>query len=272
MNNLSDDQKKQVAGQCSFMLVSLCCTGAFICSMYSTSFCDFVDRSVQFQDGFDVGTACSSLSNSTETAVCESLIGQQSVGFYFWYGTVPVNRQVCLPYTLFIPGLGYVTPSFDTKFNSARACGITGTFFGAMAWFSLMFSSCCPMSQQRLKGLSIYFFIATLFQGLSLLMFKSSACEPGFFSVYFPDADVSSVVADVSCSLGTGANMAVAATVLYFVCMCLIPGAVAPSPIGYSRAAAGDVEGGAAAPAAEKKNEEVQEVIMCQPGEVREVL
>lgn len=70
-----------------------------------------------------------------------------------------------------------MTPSFDTKFNSAKALLITGNVFGAFAFFTLVMSSCCPLSQQRLKGLSCYFTLATLFTGLSLLIFKSSACS-----------------------------------------------------------------------------------------------
>jgi hypothetical protein len=63
------------------------------------------------------------------------------VGFYGWYATVSVNEQVCLSYTLWYPYVGFATPEFDTKFNSARAFAITANVLGAFAWFNLMLSS-----------------------------------------------------------------------------------------------------------------------------------
>lgn len=114
--------------------------------------------------------------------------------------------------------------------------------------------------------LSIYFFMATLFQGLSLLIFRSSACRKGFFSVYFQNYpfNTDEVVESASCSLSTGSKLAVAAIVLYFYCMCLVPKAVPPEPVGFGRnpftmeqqgrqgAAAGGDGGDAAAAAAEE--------------------
>jgi hypothetical protein len=87
-----------------------------------------------------------------------------------------------------------------------------------------------------LKGLSCYFFLACLFQGLSLLIFRSNICDAGFFSVYFdnPNTNVTpdtSVIQSVSCGLSTGSSLAVAATVLYFVCNAIIPSVVVPGPM-----------------------------------------
>jgi hypothetical protein len=160
-----------------------------------------------------------------------------------------------------------VTPDFDTNFNSAVAFSVTATVLGAFAWFTLMFAGCCPISQPRLKGLACYFTLATLFQGLTLLILKSSICEVGFFEDYFGEETTADVVEDVSCSLDTGSRLAIAATVLYFVCSCLIPGAVAPIPIGYNRAWQGDTpqeEEGAPAAAAEKQGEGTEEGVTEQ--------
>lgn len=76
--------------------------------------------------------------------------------------------------------------------------------------------------------------MACLFQGLSLLIFRSNACDKGFFSVYFQNSEVSAedAVESVSCSLSTGSKLAVTAIVLYFYCMCLVPKAVPPPPVG----------------------------------------
>lgn len=234
-NNLSDD-KRLLAGKCNFMMVTIFSTAALICGMYSSYYCSFVSREVEFGPGFDLESACDL--GSGNAVVCSTLLKKHGVGFYAWEADVPVDNTVCLSYTQFIPNLGvYVTPDFDTKFNSAKAFAVTADVLGAFAWFTLMFAGCCPISQPRLKCLGSYFTLATLFQGLTLLIFKSSICEVGFFEDYFEKGTVlEDAVEDVSCSLDTGSKLAVAATVLYFVCSCLIPGAVAPSPIGYNRA------------------------------------
>jgi hypothetical protein len=265
MDNLSEDEKRLLAGKCNFTLVTMFSTAAFICGLYSSAYCSFVNREVEFVSGFDLESACASGLNGV---VCTALLRKHGVGFYTWEATVPVDETVCLSYTQFIPALGvYVTPDFDTKFNSAVAFSVTATVLGACAWFTLMFAGCCPISQPRLKGLACYFTLATLFQGLTLLIFKSSVCEVGFFEDYFGEVATADVVEDVSCSLDTGSRLAIAATVLYFVCSCLIPGAVAPSPIGYNRAGQGDTpqeEEGAPPAAAEKQGEGTEEGVTEQ--------
>jgi hypothetical protein len=248
---LSDEEKKQAVGKCAYALVTLFSTAAFICGMYANAYCDFADREVEFVENFDMAAACASLDlTGTQEQICRTLFTNHGVGFYGWFATVPVDEQVCLSYTQFIPNVGYVTPVFDTKFNSARAFAITANVLGSFAWFTLMFSSCCPITQDRLNGLTFYFMMACFFQGLSLLIFKSDICTPAFFAQYFPNQDVDEFVADVTCSLGTGAKFAISATVLYFLANNLTPIAIAPSPIGYKRAdaASGDAEQGETAP------------------------
>lgn len=133
-----------------------------------------------------------------------------------------------------------VTPPMDTKFNSARALSITGIVLGGAAWFTLMLASCCKLDQAKLRGMSCYFFLATLFQGLSLLLFRSNVCQAGFFTSYFVDptgngattapGESASFVQSVTCGLSTGSNLAIAATVLWFVCNTIVPAAVVPDP------------------------------------------
>jgi hypothetical protein len=119
-----------------------------------------------------------------------------------------------------------VTPDFDTKFNSAKAFAMTANVLGAFAWFTLMFAGCCPISQSRLKGMADYFTLATLFQGLTLLIFRSDICPAGFFEDYFmfDDEVITDVVEGVNYSLDTGSSLAIAATVLYSVCSGLMLG------------------------------------------------
>ena len=78
-----------------------------------------------------------------------------------------------------------VTPTFDSNFNASQWLSIIGFVFGAAAWFTLSCSCLCRIDKTRLKGVACYFWIACFFQGMSLLMFRSTACNKGFFAKYF---------------------------------------------------------------------------------------
>ena len=153
---------------------------------------------------------------------------------YNFYMTV--DTQVCYPFTLLTPW-GYQTPELDTKFNSARALSITAIVLGGAAWFTLMLAACCKLDQGKMNGMSCYLWLAVLFQGLSLLMLRSNVCTPGFFTVYFtePGTPAAETTPDwmegVSCGLSTGSNCAIAATVLWFVCMQMLPLSKVPEPM-----------------------------------------
>jgi hypothetical protein len=268
-SNISDEEmekKREAVGKGCFMLLSLFSTAAFICGMYANAYCDFAHREVVFSPDFDLATACSEL-DFTDTVLesaCTTLFSEHGVGFYGWYGTVPVDQQVCFAYTLSIPNVGYITPEFDTKFNSARAFAITANVLGAFAWFTIHLASCCKLDQAKLNGMTFYFFAACLFQGLTLLIFRSEICEPDFFAQYFPNQELDGVVEDVTCSLGVGAKLAISATVLYFVCNSITPLCIVPNPIGYNRAPAEEAqaeeapatEEPSAVPAAKSETEE----------------
>ena len=133
--------------------------------------------------------------------------------------------------------VGYVTPWFDSNFVMAKVSTFLASIFGGIAFFTLWIALCCPMEQGRLKALACSFFMACLFQGLTLLIFASNVCKAGFFASYFPTLNgqnpvQSDIVQSVSCSLDTGSQLAVSATVLYFVCILLVQKAVPPKPIG----------------------------------------
>ena len=54
----------------------------------------------------------------------------------------------------------------------------------------------------------------------------------GFFESYFVNVPGAiDLVESVSCSLDRGSKLAISATVLYFFCMNLIPGALVPEPV-----------------------------------------
>jgi hypothetical protein len=112
----------------------------------------------------------------------------------------------------------------------AQASSFIANIFGGVAFFTLCLSVCCPISQARIRVLSCAFFIACLFPGLTLLIFQSNVCKKDFFASYFPNADTT-VVESVKCSLDTGSNLAVSATVFYFICIFAVLKAIVPEPI-----------------------------------------
>jgi len=251
------EMKRQHVGKGCFSILSLCSTVAFICGLYANAYCDFAHREVVFSPNFDLETACGELgfTDPVLQETCNTLFGEHGIGLYGWYGTVPVDQQICFSYTLTIPNVGYVTPEFDTKFNSARAFAVTANVLGAFAWFTIHLASCCKLDQEKLNGVAFYFFTACLFQGLTLLIFKSDICEPDFFGQYFLNENLDGVVEEVTCSLARGAKLAICATVFYFVCNTVTPFCIAPDPIGYNQSSAGkapnQASAGEDAPAAE---------------------
>jgi len=239
-------------------MLGLVSTAGFICGVYSYAHCDFLSRFVVLapEYGDDYSKACqelgygdsdTDLSTSTATTmssvvdvgseICASMLQNHGIGFSYWQATIPVDQTVCFTYTQLTPW-GYVSPVFDSAFNASRWFSCIGYVFGGAAWFTLTCSSCCRIDQTRLKGIACYFWVATLFQGLSLLMFKSNVCKKGFFRSYFiPPSqqtnqtlidEVSSVIEDVQCTLSLGSKMAVSATVLYFVCSIMVPFSIVP--------------------------------------------
>jgi len=175
-NNLTLEQKKEMAGKCNFLLITIFTTAAFFCGLSSVAWCDFAAREVQLTNSYtSTDAACADLNLSS--LACSAFLGEHAVGMYAWQATIPVNQITCLSYTQPIDGVGWVTPNFDSKFNAAKAFSYIANFFGCISFFTLLLASCCPLSQQRLKGLSCYYFLATLFQGLTLLIFKSNICQ-----------------------------------------------------------------------------------------------
>ena len=88
-----------------------------------------------------------------------------------------MDHTFCTSYNQYIDNVGWVEPDFDSKFNAVRTFSVIANVFGFMAWLTIAMASCCPLAQQRLNGMSIYFLIASLFQGLTLLLFRSDVCE-----------------------------------------------------------------------------------------------
>ena len=244
MSEPTENQKKLAAGVCCFNLVGLVSMAGFICSVYAFAYCDFLAREVElsptYADGSDsqYENACVGLGYTSYSPICETLLQPHKIGFTYWQGTVPVDQRVCFSYTQLTPW-GYVTAERDSYFTAASWMSSFGYVFGAFGWFTVAFANCCRIDQSRLMGTSCTFLLASLFTGLSLLMFQSNACEPGFFAPYFvrpsdlndPDkiAQFQEIVTGVSCSLSLGSNMAISACVLYFVSALMIPCSIVPA-------------------------------------------
>lgn len=225
------NDKKKTAGVCIYFCVAIFSLSAFCCGIAATGYCGFVSRDIQIKS--DRTEFCDSL--QMETEVCATLLNNHGVGFFGWQADVPVDQTACFSYTQYVPGVGYVTPPMDTKFNTARASSYVADIFGAIGFFTVWICACCPISQTRIKWLAFCFFIATLFQGLTLLIFKSNVCKPFFFQDYFPllseeGAALGIDSLTVSCGLATGSKLALSATVLYLVCIFAIFKAIPPIP------------------------------------------
>ena len=136
------------------------------------------------------------------------------------------------PYTIQDSRGIYRTANLDTTFNAARGFSITASFFGLLSFFTLGFASCCPIPQSRMKCISIYFLIAFFFQAMTFIFKRSNVCKRGFFDPYFPDLEgTPEEIESVSCSLSRYSNMAIAATVLYWICAGMCARAIPPEPM-----------------------------------------
>ncbi|CAB9523209.1 expressed unknown protein [Seminavis robusta] len=234
-DTLTDQERKAIAvGQCNYMFLALLSVAALVCGNNAAWTCNFAERRVTYKDQFDLASTCSAANFTYDlnTALCNTILTEHGVGFYHWYGTVPVNTKVCISYTLLFPW-GWITPEFDAAFTAAQTFSIMANVFGALAWFTMIFATCCPMSQDRIKGLSCYFSFACICQCFTFLLYSSNICSVDWFSQYVPQFQMRDAIESVTCSLGLGAKYSIAASVLYLVCSGLAPAAIAPPPIGY---------------------------------------
>ena len=232
------ERKRIQMGHGAYSLLVLFSSVAFFCGLSANASCNYAGREFTWNKGFNFTAACDSLQlDPADEGICESLLTDSGVGFYNWYGTVPIDTQVCLSYTLWNPYVnGWITPDFDSKFHSAVIFSIMANCFGAIPFITFIMSNCCLLTQDRLYGFHGTFFMACLFQGLSLLIFTSNVCEKGFLLQYFPNApsDFVSNIDSVKCVQGMGSRLAITATVFYFLSMHLIPKAIVPLPFRYT--------------------------------------
>ena len=101
MQDLSESQKRRMAGICCYNLLGLFATAAFICAIYSYAYCDFAKRYITLADGTTPEQACADAGydSGAELDSCVALLGTHGVGFEGFWATVPVNQQICFSYT-----------------------------------------------------------------------------------------------------------------------------------------------------------------------------
>ena len=125
-------------------------TAAFICGMWAYSACDFNLRYVTLAQNQAVEEACANANILPPfDTLCEKTTGTHGIGFEGWWVQ---TDQLCYSYLQLAPNGLYVTPPFDTMFNSARALAITALVFGGAAWYVMFFFSC-----------SVFFFVLLLY-------------------------------------------------------------------------------------------------------------
>ena len=108
--------------------------------------------------------------------------------------------------------------------------------FGLLGMLTVVFSSCGFVESAVIKMCGLIFLLCTLFSGLTLLILRSNICtETGFFDYLFSLGNATYVeIESVNCTLSTGSNLAVTATVLWFVATTLCLMVPPMKPVGSS--------------------------------------
>lgn len=102
-------------------------------------------------------------------------------------------------------GVWYSTSdlTFDSKFEAARGLGTATLALGLCVWIFYLFAGCCRFGPMIFRFVGFLCFCCGLFQALVFLVQQSIVCSGN------------------TCGLSTGANCGIAATVLWFVAMCM---------------------------------------------------
>eukprot|EP01083_Nonionella_stella_P108112 314040_1 len=156
---------------------SLLTTIAFILSSSSHHKCNFVTRKVGTQ-----GT--------------EGDVTAAAINIGLWAFEDANYDSLCFYYPSSI--------EFDQYFRAARGMAPLASVIGGMVMIAFWFSSCLGMSVGIWRFCSVMLALASLCEGLTLLIFKSDFC-------------VSTANSTFECELSTGSRMAIASTVFYFV-------------------------------------------------------
>jgi len=121
-------------------------------------------------------------------------------------------------------------PLLNNNLNLNMRAG-KGFMFAAdvLGFFGMLFLCCTalfPLDARCIRGLGIFMWLCTLFQGLTFLIFRAPLCDVLFVEGLGPD-QVSEK--SVNCVLDIGAKLSISATVCYFVAA--LSTCAVPSPI-----------------------------------------
>lgn len=199
------------------MMVAGCLAGiAAILSMWSTGWCKFVDY---------------------------KLTEGQTVNFGMWrYESFYVAADSEYIYKIDTCRSYSDNVDMDSKWKAAQAFSVIAPIWGIIVAFAT-----CALPRQGLLAGGLLM-LATLWQGLVFLFFKSDACKKASENPLFAGLDPLPTAQQMAssqaeCSMGSGARVAISATVFFFVAALMAVG-VAFMP---------DEDGGMARePAAEK--------------------
>ena len=169
---------------------------------------------VAFICGLSGGIWCKFLKFTSETAVGDDVTVEFGIWYYQWWSIVdtavqgPVMYQSCHEYPDYV--------SIDSKWKSARAFSVMALIIGGIVLFMNLLAGCMFPAKKVYRLGAVSYLFCCLFQGLSLLLLDSNACnnnamvdelEKSFSNLEFPD----------TCSMGSGAKCTIAATVFWFV-------------------------------------------------------
>lgn len=177
-------------------------TGAFILSVVSASWCDFVAREIDA----DVDVTLPARNRTIDGVFSTSTD----------WGLWSVEYQ----------GLCYVYSdsfNFDAMWNTARAMSAVSVVFGGIIMVATWLTSCMGVAPNAWRLLGVAMLFTCLFEGLKLLTFRSDICNDDY---EFTDGQGGSAVFSVDCVLDTGSKLCIASTCSWFVCglsVCKMP-------------------------------------------------
>jgi hypothetical protein len=107
----------------------------------------------------------------------------------------------------------------DSKWKSAQAFSIIAVIVGGLAACVNCCVICTPNPSRGYQCFALLYLFACLSQGLTFLFVQSDAClNNPIFNLELDNV----TVLGVSCNLSWGANISIAATVLWFVSACMM--------------------------------------------------
>lgn len=193
-----------------------CCVGGIISlsitawalSLATTVYCSFVTRVVEIKIN---GNYTEGLPGPIfDDPLVHLGFSNHGVGFYKWR-----FFDQCLNYCF-----DGVCPEFDINFNTAAAMSTLVNVLGGIGVFTLL-QQLWLSKKMKYVDFAIFFLGLCLFQGLTLLILRSSICyEPNFFD-YIPIirniTEERIEASDVFCVIERGSKMSIVASVFWFV-------------------------------------------------------